>query len=123
VVSEFGMTNGRFQGMDYRYYYSVIPTPGCFQFDGITKNDLMTGTSESYRFGEGVFGSETVMAPRPQAHSEDDGYLITFVSDVNTDRSECLIFDAQSVTAGPICRIELPERISSGTHACWAPLS
>jgi carotenoid cleavage dioxygenase len=123
AVSEFGMTNGRYQGLDYRYYYSVIPTPGCFQFDGITKNDLLTGVTESYLFGEGVFGSETVMAPRPNSQSEDDGYLITFVSDVNEDRSECLVFDAQSVSDGPICRIELPERISSGTHACWAPLS
>lgn len=122
VVSEFGMTNGRVQGLGYRYYYSVIPTPGCFQFDGITKNDLVTGRTESYRFGEGVFGSETVMAPRPNARTEDDGYLITFVSDVNNDRSDCLIFDAQSVADGPISRIELPERISSGTHACWASI-
>jgi carotenoid cleavage dioxygenase len=71
-------------------------------------------------FGPGVFGSETVMAPRPNATSEDDGYLVTFVSDVPNDRSECLIFDAQSVSSGPICRLELPERISSGTHACWS---
>lgn len=121
VVTEFGTTNGRYQGLDYRYYYSVIPTPGCFQFDGITKNDLVTGRTDSFRFGDGVFGSETVMAPRAGAVNEDDGYLITFVSDVTNDRSECLIFDAQSVADGPLCRIELPERISSGTHACWAP--
>ena len=97
-----------------------MPTPGCFQFDGITRNDLLTGSHESYMFGSGVFGSETVMAPRRDARNEDDGYLITFVSDVPNDRSECLIFDAQSVASGPICRLELPERISSGTHACWS---
>lgn len=127
-VTEFGMTNAGFQGRDYRYYYSVIPTPGCFQFDGITKNDLATGATESYRFGDGIFGSETVMAPRTIATShdaelEDNGYLITFVSDVINDRSECLIFDARSVADGPICRIELPERISSGTHACWSAVN
>ena len=119
-VTEFGMTNGRYQGRDYRYYYSVVPTPGCFQFDGITRNDLHTGSTDTYMFGPGVFGSETVMAPRPNATSEDDGYLVTFVSDVPNDRSECLIFDARSVSSGPICRLELPERISSGTHACWS---
>lgn len=122
AVTEFGMTNAGYQGLDYRYFYSVVPTPGRFQFDGLTKNDLLTGVGDTYMFGDGVFGSETVMAPRQGSGAEDDGYLITFVSDVLNDRSECLIFDARAVSDGPICRIRLPERISSGTHACWAPI-
>jgi len=121
-VTEFGMTNGGYQGLDYRYFYSVVPTPGRFQFDGLIKNDLRTGATDTYMFGDGVFGSETVMAPRLGSRSEDDGYLITFVSDVPNDRSECLVFDAGAIAEGPICRIGLPERISSGTHACWAPI-
>ena len=35
----------------------------------------------------------------------------------------CEIFDASDPTAGPVCRVKLPERISSGTHATWAPAS
>ena len=31
------------------------------------------------------------------------------------------MFDAADITAGPVARVRLPERISSGTHACWAP--
>ena len=122
-VTEFGTTNGGYQGLDYRYFYSVVPTPGRFQFDGLIKNDLRTGATDTYMFGDGVFGSETVMAPRPGSRSEDDGYLITFVSDVPNDRSECLVFDAGAIAEGPVCRIGLPERISSGTHACWAPIT
>jgi carotenoid cleavage dioxygenase len=61
------------------------------------------------------------MAPRAGAKSEDDGYLVTFTIDVNSNVSECLVFDAQGVGDGPVCRIRLPERISSGTHAFWAP--
>lgn len=41
--------------------------------------------------------------------------------DLNADRSECLIVDAADITAGPIARISLPERISSGTHGFWSP--
>ena len=37
--------------------------------------------------------------------------------------SECLVFDATDLTAGPIARVRLPERISSGTHSCWVPSS
>jgi len=70
---------------------------------------------------EGVFLSETVMAPRDRSTAEDDGYLVTFSMDVANDRSECLVFDAADPTAGPVARIVLPERIASGTHSTWAP--
>jgi len=33
------------------------------------------------------------------------------------------VFDAADISVGPIARLRLPERISSGTHACWAPSS
>jgi carotenoid cleavage dioxygenase len=61
------------------------------------------------------------MAPRAgSSRVEDDGYLVTFVTDMNDDSSACLVFDAQDVAAGPIARARLPERIASGTHSCWA---
>ena len=71
-------------------------------------------------FGEGVFGSETVVALKPEARDEDDAWLITFTSDVPNDTSHCVVYDAKGITEGPLATIELPERISSGTHACWA---
>lgn len=40
---------------------------------------------------------------------------------MNADASYCLIFDAARVSDGPLCKLQLPERISSGTHATWAP--
>ncbi|MEX2292659.1 MAG: carotenoid oxygenase family protein [Acidimicrobiales bacterium] len=39
------------------------------------------------------------------------------------DCSESHVFDATDITAGPIARVRLPERISSGTHSCWTPAS
>lgn len=54
------------------------------------------------------------------AADEDDGYLVTLVSDVAADTSECVILDARDIAAGPVCRIVLPERICAGTHATWA---
>ena len=76
-------------------------------------------------FDDGVFLSETVMAPRtgfePGTSAEDDGYLVTFATDMVNDRSECLILDAADPAAEPVARIRLPERIASGTHSTWAP--
>jgi carotenoid cleavage dioxygenase len=120
TITEFGMINQNYAGLKYQYVYSAVPTKGQFTFDGLIKQDVVNGIEETYLFGEGVYGSETVVAPKPNATSEDDAYLITFVSDINKDISQCLVFEAQSVSDGPIARVQLPERISSGTHSCWA---
>jgi carotenoid cleavage dioxygenase len=120
-VSEFGMINGTVAGRAHRYSYSMTGAPGWFLFDGLVKHDVVTGTEERYAFGDGVFGSETPFAPRLGSTGEDDGYLVTFTTDLNRDVSECLVFDARSIGSGPIARVRLPERISSGTHSCWTP--
>lgn len=117
---EFGTINQRYGGRDYRYCYSAVPKAGWFLFTGYTKHDLQTGNSWSVELGENRYGSEAGFAPRVGATSEDDGYLVSFVTDLNEDRSEAVLIDAQDIAAGPVCRIILPHRISSGTHATWA---
>lgn len=117
---EFGMINQQIAGKPYRYVYSVTGEPGWFLFNGLTKHDLETDEAEHICFGEQRFGSEAPFIPRVNAQSEDDGYLISFITDMAQDRSECIIIDAKNISAGPICTIMLPHRISSGTHATWA---
>ena len=119
-ILEFGTFNQNLAGKPYRYAYSAIPEPGWFLFCGVVKHDLQTGESSQYHFGPNRFGSEAPFAPRIDAKDEDDGYLISFVTDLNTHRSECVLLDAKNIAAGPVCRILLPHQISSGTHACWA---
>ncbi|TWE07889.1 carotenoid cleavage dioxygenase [Rudaeicoccus suwonensis] len=121
TTSEFGMINGLHGGRRHRYAYAATALPGWFLFNGLVKHDVETGNEEHYKFGEGVFASETAMAPRVGSTGEDDGYLVTLVSDMNRDCSECLVFDAARLADGPIARVQLPERISSGTHSTWAP--
>ena len=121
TVSEFGMINQQHAGGAYRYSYAASAVPGWFLFSGIVKHDVVTGHEERYDLEDGVFASETAMAPRVGSASEDDGYLITITSDVNRDLSECLVFDAARLSDGPVVRVRLPERVSSGTHSTWAP--
>ena len=115
------MINGTFSGLEHRYSYSAIPVEGWFGFRGVAKLDLLTGDEECFSLPDGVYASETTMAPREGSTAEDDGYLITITMDTNTDESHCVLLDAAAPGDGPIARIRLPERISSGTHACWAP--
>lgn len=119
-ITEFGMMNGSYTGGEYRYAYAASGKPGWFLFDGLVKHDLKLGTEERYSFGEGVYGSETAMAPRIGSTAEDDGYLVTITTDMNADASYAVVFDAARVGDGPVCKLKLPERVSSGTHSTWA---
>jgi carotenoid cleavage dioxygenase-like enzyme len=119
-VTEFGMINGGYAGGKYRYTYAATGKPGWFLFDGLVKHDVKTGIEERFAFDDGVFGSETAMAPRVASRTEDDGYLVTLITDMDADASYCLLFDAARVADGPVCKLALPERISSGTHSTWA---
>ncbi|GAA0233342.1 carotenoid oxygenase family protein [Cryptosporangium japonicum] len=119
-VTEFGMINGEHAGRDYRYVWAATGKPAWFLFDGLVRHDLKTGAEEHLSFGDGVYGSETAMAPRVGGSGEDDGYLVTLTTDMNADASYCVVLDAARIADGPVCKLKLPERISSGTHSTWA---
>lgn len=119
-VLEFGMFNQRFAGRPYRYAYSTIAKPGWFLFTGFVKHDLVAGTSETLELAEGRYASEAPFAPRIGATEEDDGYLVSFVTDETTATSECILIDARRFSEGPVCRIALPHKLCSGTHSTWA---
>jgi len=119
-VLEFGVFNQKYAGKKYRYCYSVTAKPGWFLFTGMVKHDLDTGKSWNLDFGEERYGSEAPFVPRIGAVDEDDGYLVSYIIDMKKNTSECILVDAKDIEAGPVCRIMLPHRITSGTHACWA---
>ena len=119
-VLEFGMINARYAGRPYRYGYSTVAVPGWFLFKGFVKHDLKTGESWSFELGANRYASEAPFAPRLGASDEDDGYLVSFVTDENTGTSECILLDARRIQDGPVCRIALPHKLCSGTHAVWA---
>jgi len=120
AILEFGSIDQRAAGRPYRYAYSTLAEPGWFLFNGFARNDLRTGLRSEYRLAPGRFASEAPFAPRIGGEGEDDGYLVSFVTDENTGTSECILLDARRIEDGPVARIALPHKICSGTHACWA---
>ena len=119
-ILEFGVINQRYLGRRNRYAYSTTTEPGWFLFKSFVKHDLETGQSWKVELGPGRYGSEAPFAPRTGAKDEDDGYLVSFVTDERQGTSECILIDAKRFEDGPVCRIALPHKICSGTHACWA---
>ena len=118
-IVEFGMINPDYLMEKSRYVWSTTTRPGWFLFNGYVRHDTQTGEEHIYQLPEGVYASESPMVPRKGGSGEDDGYLITFLIDENSGTSECAILDARDVTKGPICRLALPHKISSGVHSTW----
>jgi carotenoid cleavage dioxygenase-like enzyme len=120
--TEFPSMNAALQGRQSRYSYNVSIAPErTLLFDGLVKYDLKTGATQSHTFGPGRYGSEAPFAARLNARDEDDGYLLSFVHDERTGRSELAILDAKNVDRGPVARVLLPQRVPHGFHACWVP--
>lgn len=126
--TEFNKTNPLFHGVKSRYaYHQRIPLHHegghTLRFTGLVKYDNETGRRWQWDYGPGVFGSEAVFAPRDGARRdsvEDDGYVITLVTDSGDWSSHCLVFDAQAIENGPQARVRLPHRVPFGFHATWA---
>ncbi len=120
--TEFPTLDARLVGKKSRYAYNVhLSDHPTLLFDGIFKYDLELGDTQRHWFGEGRFGSEAPFAPSATGTAEDDGYLVSFVYDQNEDRSEVVILDASDMTAEPLARVILPQRVPLGFHAAWIP--
>jgi carotenoid cleavage dioxygenase-like enzyme len=118
--TEFPTINNSVLGRRSRFAYTmrISPEPTLL-FDGIVKYDTDTGATDRHWFGPGRWGSEAPFAPRPSSAAEDDGYLVSFVHDENSGRSEVEILDAADLAAGPVGRVLLPGRVPIGFHATW----
>lgn len=122
LAAEFPVIDTHRMGRPNRFSYHVTtPRRRTLQFEGVVKYDLSDGSRTVLPFGEGVLGSEVAFAPRIGATEEDDGYLLTFVDDRSNDCSELWIVDARALCEGPVARVQIPQRVPLGFHACWVP--
>ncbi|MGK7933851.1 MAG: carotenoid oxygenase family protein [Microcystaceae cyanobacterium] len=124
IPSEFPQINEALTGRKTRYGYTAKIAPSQIPlFDGLIKYDLETGKSEQYEFGQGRYGGEAVFAPRLNGSQEDEGWLVTYVYDENTQLSELLVINAQAVSGEATARVILPQRVPYGFHGTWFPVS
>ncbi len=118
---EFPRVAGSVLNQKHRYGYtaSVGLTPTEWNFGNTYKYDFERGTSETFDHGPGRDAGEPVFVSRTGAKSEDDGWLMTMVNDVTTDKAELVIIDAQDFSRPEVARIQLPARVPYGFHGNW----
>lgn len=122
--TEFPAINALYQGRKNHFSYHVLfPYGGREEprFPGLVKYDLRTGGYIAYSAGPQFFYNEPGFAPRDDAQSEDDGYLVVPVWNPVDQRSEIQVFDCLDarMAAGPVARIVLPRRMPHGFHATF----
>jgi carotenoid cleavage dioxygenase len=118
---EFCLPDTNLYGTRTRYsYHQHIPIGSyTIEFSALVKYDHEDGSHTRFDYGEGIFASESPFAPRPGATAEDDGYVVTIVTDAATLRSECWVLSAREIERGPLARVKLPVRVPTGFHAKW----
>lgn len=106
-------------GQPYRYGYTSEFAPEVPTIIAFHKHDMPTGKKTSHYLQNGRTGSEAVFVPAANPVSEDDGYLMSYVHDPATDKSDLIILDAKNMANDPIAAIHLPARVPAGFHGSW----
>ena len=121
ITGEFPRLDERFSGLSYGqgYYAASTNREAGLGFNAIAHHDFEKGQRHLYELPLGDATGEPVFVPRSKAAPEGDGYLLSVVYRGSEKRSDLAIFDAQSLSAGPIACAELPHRVPFGFHGNW----
>nr|QTZ19663.1 carotenoid cleavage dioxygenase 4 isoform 3 [Bixa orellana] len=121
---EFGAINSSYAGKRNRYaYFAVMEEVP--KTSGVVKIDLETGREVGIRFyGVGSFGGEPLFVRKDAENGaspvdEDDGYVISYVHNENTEESRFLVMDAKSPELEIVAAIKMPRRVPYGFHGLF----
>jgi carotenoid cleavage dioxygenase len=121
---EFPRIDPRRQGTPNRYAYALGKDDNVHLagfFNEINKLDIDTGTRVSHVFDGNLVIGEPTFVPDSDGAGEDEGWLIAYSYDGQSDLSELLVLDASDIEAGPVGRVQLPQRVPHGFHGTWSP--
>ena len=120
-IQEFPRINESYTGKTYRYAYTVALNsdehayfaPSSF----LNKYDLIDSSRIQHHFGDDNFPSEFVFVSRQSSSAEDDGWLMGYVVNLQSQTSDLVILNAHDLSHQ--ASIHIPSRIPSGFHGNW----
>lgn len=121
---EFPRIREDLNSLENRYIYfpanksnSSINSDNCN--NSIVKFDKINKSYSLHDYGKDINIDEAVFAPKNNSKSEDDGYIMQFIYNKITKKSEFVILDAKNIEREPIARVLLPRRVPHGLHGSW----
>jgi carotenoid cleavage dioxygenase len=123
---EFPRGDERLATKRHRYGYSLgsVITElggGTNRTTTVLKHDVDAGTTVEHPLGPGRMGGEFVFVPADDDAAEDEGWLMGYVYDSATDKSDLVVLDAHDLGAEPVATVHLPVRVPTGFHGNWIP--
>ncbi|PNS92599.2 hypothetical protein POPTR_018G043000v4 [Populus trichocarpa] len=136
---EFPMINPNFNGVKNKFGYAqtvhglASATSGMPKFGGLAKLYFEETANKEWEESEGhikveyhefvgnTFCTGAAFVPKEGWLEEDDGWIITFVHDEDTDTSKVYIIDTKNFTSEPVAKITLPCRVPYGFHGAFMP--
>jgi carotenoid cleavage dioxygenase-like enzyme len=115
-AAEFPRIDDRLAGLDTRFGHATVsrtPTGGA-----VVRYDLRDDAVSSHEFGPGRTPGEAAFVPADDRPG-GDGWLMTYVYDAGTGKSDLVILDATDLAAPPVAAIHLPVRVPYGFHGNW----
>ncbi|KAL9400184.1 hypothetical protein Peur_009145 [Populus x canadensis] len=140
LCMEFPMINPSLNGLKNKFGYTQIvhepasSSSGMPKFGGLAKLYFDETSSkegeqseghikvEYHEFEGNTFCTGSAFVPKEGGREEDDGWIITFVHDEDTNTSKVYIIDTKNFTSEPVAKITLPYRVPYGFHGAFMPI-
>ncbi|XVF35449.1 hypothetical protein REPUB_Repub18cG0147000 [Reevesia pubescens] len=140
---DFPFINGAFTGVKNEYGYCQVrdciasSSSGMAKYGGLAKlsfEEQNTSISSTLGQAEGLIKEEYHMlkgntfctgasfVPKERGIEEDDGWIITFVHNEDTNISQVYIIDTRNFSSEPVVKITLPCRVPYGFHGAFIPI-
>ncbi|KAB2619291.1 carotenoid 9-10-cleavage dioxygenase-like [Pyrus ussuriensis x Pyrus communis] len=133
---DFPMINGAFSGYKNGYGYAQVvdsvasSASGMLKYSGLAKLHFEEPAEvsleikvETHMFEENSFCSGASFVPNRRGLEEDDGWVITFVHNEDTNISQVYMIDTKKFSSEPVAQITLPCRVPYGFHGAFIPIS
>jgi carotenoid cleavage dioxygenase len=121
--AELPKIDERFFGRNYEWGYMVggDAKKAGMSMKSLVAHNMRTGREDEFRIRHDNPAAvlETAFVPRKPGADEGDGWIIVPVSRWRERLGEFLIFDTYDVSAGPVCRIEIPFLMGWTPHGHW----
>jgi all-trans-8'-apo-beta-carotenal 15,15'-oxygenase len=122
LEGEFPQWDWRLSTAENRYAVSAAypsNSSGTY-FSAVQKIDRLTGKVAIHDFGAFRFNGEPLMVAKPAAKSEDEFYVLVYVYNGNTDKTEIVLLDSENFD-DEIAVIKLNHHLPQGFHGLFSP--
>ncbi|KAG8375583.1 hypothetical protein BUALT_Bualt10G0115600 [Buddleja alternifolia] len=128
---DFPMINEKYIGIKNKFGYTQVVDSNASSISGMPKYGGLAKLYfeeleelikvEHHKFPENTFCSGATFVAKSDGVEEDDGWIITYLHNEDSNTSQVYIVDAKKFSNEPVAKITLPSRVPYGFHGAFMP--